>query len=382
MKKRGISAIIATVLIILITVAAITIVWTVVIPMVKQDLSETEIVQLSIDTSQGYTVWDGDDKLLSVQVKRGLDEAEVQEIQITFDLEGEESKSCTVLSPEKNRVSVYNFKLGDKPNSIKIAPIIDGVTKKSTSSIDSIPQGNLDDSIDYSYVDYDCWTCGEDLVDVRDDKIYSTVKIGGQCWMAENLNVGTMIDGGEQGTNCSDIKKYCYDKNDKNDKNDENCEIYGGLYQWNQAMCGSTEVGAKGICPEGWHIPTGGNTFDDDYKILVSYLGENPGAKLKQECLQNHLSWNNNIYNCDIDGSNFECSGFNALPAGYYTSGYYTSGSTTRLGEITKFWSSSSLNLGGTRYRVYHPNLVYNSDSASFYMSSVSRGHSVRCIKD
>ncbi|PIU75308.1 MAG: hypothetical protein COS76_01505, partial [Candidatus Portnoybacteria bacterium CG06_land_8_20_14_3_00_39_12] len=30
----------------------------------------------------------------------------------------------------------------------------------------------------------------------------------------------------------------------------------GGLYQWNQAMCGSTTEGAQGICPAGWHIAT------------------------------------------------------------------------------------------------------------------------------
>ena len=105
------------------------------------------------------------------------------------------------------------------------------------------------------------WNCGDALVDSRDSKSYSTVLIGSQCWMRENLNVGTKITsctngyagvcttGGDtvqdQGTSCSSIQKYCYSDNEAN------CTTYGGLYQWNQAMCGSTTEGAQGICPTG-----------------------------------------------------------------------------------------------------------------------------------
>jgi hypothetical protein len=35
--------------------------------------------------------------------------------------------------------------------------------------------------------------CGQPITDIRDGKTYQTVQIGAQCWMAANLNYGTMI---------------------------------------------------------------------------------------------------------------------------------------------------------------------------------------------
>lgn len=61
-------------------------------------------------------------------------------------------------------------------------------------------------------------------------KIYETVQIGSQCWLKENLNIGTRIDGSLNQANNQTIEKYCYDNLD------ENCDIYGGLYQWDEIM--------------------------------------------------------------------------------------------------------------------------------------------------
>ncbi len=98
------------------------------------------------------------------------------------------------------------------------------------------------------------WSCGDTLNDTRDGQNYNTVQIGDQCWMAENLNVGTMIDGSDDQTQQTPevIEKYCYDNNTAN------CDTYGGLYQWNEMMHYTTQEGAQGICPAGWHVPTDG----------------------------------------------------------------------------------------------------------------------------
>src|ERR1035437_4695141 len=93
-------------------------------------------------------------------------------------------------------------------------------------------------------------------------KIYNTVAIGDQCWLKENLDVGTRINGSLEQTNNSTIEKYCY--------NDDpaNCTTNGGLYQWAEAvqyMNGATNTSSpspaftgniQGICPTGWHLPT------------------------------------------------------------------------------------------------------------------------------
>ncbi|MBK7631804.1 MAG: hypothetical protein IPJ23_14080 [Ignavibacteriales bacterium] len=91
------------------------------------------------------------------------------------------------------------------------------------------------------------FVCGQDII--YEGKTYGTVLIGTQCWMKENLNVGTMIQGNSNQSNNGVKEKYCYNNDTAN------CSIYGGLYQWNEAMQYVTTEGARGICPEGW-IPT------------------------------------------------------------------------------------------------------------------------------
>ncbi len=95
------------------------------------------------------------------------------------------------------------------------------------------------------------WTCGSSLVDSRDSQSYTTSLIGSQCWLSQNMDIGTMISlPADQGTSLSSIQKYCYN----NDP--DNCTTYGGLYQYGQASGGSSSPSVQGICPTGWHIPT------------------------------------------------------------------------------------------------------------------------------
>jgi hypothetical protein len=128
-EKRGVSAIVATVLIIMISVAAVAILWQFIIPTVKESLEEStsEKVQLSIETEGGYTTWDEEQKIARVQVKRGNDNANLTGIDFTFFSEGNSVNEKKLEVPAKNEIKVYTFelagKISKKPEKVTVAPI-------------------------------------------------------------------------------------------------------------------------------------------------------------------------------------------------------------------------------------------------------------------
>lgn len=90
-NKKGISAIVATVLIILITVAAVTIIWAAIIPMIDTQLDEATICLaaekgLSLE-DKGYTCINADDTL-SVQVALGSENISLESIQLLVSTGG------------------------------------------------------------------------------------------------------------------------------------------------------------------------------------------------------------------------------------------------------------------------------------------------------
>ena len=182
---------------------------------------------------------------------------------------------------------------------------------------------------------------------------YNTVQIGSQCWFKENLNVGTMIIGSQNQTDNGIIEKYCYDDLESN------CDVYGGLYQWDEAMQYST---TEGVCPPGWHLPT-----DAEWTTLMTFLGGESiaGGMMKEAGLAHWSSPNYNATNS---------SGFTALPGGYRNSpGYFND-----LTNDTKFWSSKEYSATGAWYRglSYYIEYVYCSYNDKTY------GFSARCLQD
>jgi hypothetical protein len=135
--KNAVSAVVATVLIIMITVAAVAILWITVIPMIENSLESTtaEKVQLEIVTSEGYTVWDAANQIVSVQVKRGNDKLNISGIDFNFVGDGKYEKveeSDFVLA---GLTKVYTYTLTEITNleRISIAPI----TKEGAGAISS-----------------------------------------------------------------------------------------------------------------------------------------------------------------------------------------------------------------------------------------------------
>jgi len=185
-------------------------------------------------------------------------------------------------------------------------------------------------------------------------KIYNTVQIGNQCWLKENLDVGTMIQsitGGPLQTDNGIIEKYCYNDNEAN------CDTYGGLYEWNEAMQYTTQEGARGICPDGWHIPTFA-----EFEALEEAVGGS-GNALKREDQGIGSGQGTNI------------SGFSALLAGVRQP---SNGAFAGEGGPGDFWSSTEHLSDIAKYLGvrYNDNIVY---LFNYYKDA---GFSVRCIND
>ena len=199
--------------------------------------------------------------------------------------------------------------------------------------------------------------CGMKIIDSRDGKMYNTVKIGTQCWMAQNLNIGARINGSQEQTNNSIIEKYCYADLESN------CDVYGGLYQWDELMQYATTPGVQGICPTGWHIPT-----DSEWTALTTFLGGESvaGGKMKEAGYVHWLSPNTGATNS---------SGFTALPGGYRDYGGYFSTLTSQA----YFWSSTEY----SSTNAWHRHLFYHYEDVYRYnLYSKTRGFSARCVQD
>jgi hypothetical protein len=121
----------------MITVAAVAILWAFVIPMVKDSLGEAtaEKVSLSIDTAGGYTTWDAESEQATVQIRRGVDEANVSKIKITF-FNGQTTYSEIRDAPAANTGITYTIPLigFGKPLTVSISPIYSNGKEGSTLS--------------------------------------------------------------------------------------------------------------------------------------------------------------------------------------------------------------------------------------------------------
>ncbi|MCK9204838.1 MAG: hypothetical protein M0P58_10460, partial [Bacteroidales bacterium] len=205
-----------------------------------------------------------------------------------------------------------------------------------------------------------------------DDNNYATVTVGSQVWMAENLNAGTMIPGSSQQTNHSTVEKYCYDDDEAN------CNIYGGLYQWDEMMQYVVTPGIKGICPEGWHIPT-----DGEWCTVTQYLdptidcndlgnsGTNAGGKMKST---GTIEAGAGLWHGPNTGATNE-SGFSGLPGGdrgddggFSYQGYYAYFWSSSQNDATNAWIRSLMYC----YEVVHRNGI----------NLKTYGFSVRCLRD
>ena len=180
---------------------------------------------------------------------------------------------------------------------------------------------------------------------------YNTIIIGTQCWMKDNLNVGTRIDGSVNQTNNSIIEKYYFDNDSVTSAN----LGWGALYQWDEAMEYVTTPGTQGICPTGWHIPT-----QEEFETLSTFVGGD-GNTLKA---------------IGQDGASTNTSGFSALFGGFRSNdGAWREGSNSFYSWISKEYVD---NVNFADYR------RLDTGNSFFFLihNWKTFGLSVRCIKN
>ena len=203
-----------------------------------------------------------------------------------------------------------------------------------------------------------------ELTDARDGRVYKTVKLGSQEWMAENLNYAA------EGS-------LCYENDEKN------CEKYGRLYNWEIALdtsnrgCGDNFSGCRlrsdfhpreGICPDGWHVPE-----HAEWDTLFAYAdahgeGESAGDALQAYYRDDYLE---KTYSTDRFG-------FNVLPAGVFNGKEFSG-----LGTSSEFWTASIETTDWLSYISITPSTIHfvKGSGSNVYMTHISHAVSVRCVK-
>ena len=215
------------------------------------------------------------------------------------------------------------------------------------------------------------------LMDERDDQIYSTVRIGSQTWMAENLRyfpgfpdeperLNLVTDG-----SVTEPRYYIYGY-DRTPESlaaaSENFVNYGVLYNWPAAMAGATSSssnpsGVQGVCPDGWHLPS-----EAEWVQLTTFVGANAASKLKETGTD---FWNESIGVTNEYGFSARGGGsrqpISSVPAGFYNlriNGHWMTSTQATETDMRAAWMQAHSSTGG------------------YQTASKEYGGSVRCVKD
>ena len=199
-----------------------------------------------------------------------------------------------------------------------------------------------------------------------DNNVYTSITIGNQVWMVENLKTTKLSDGTPIQNITGDITwyqsftpAYCWYGNEITYKSE-----YGALYNWHAVNSGK-------LCPAGWHVPT-----NVEWAELVNYVGgvDVAGSKLKEVGI---IHWRDTN-----EGATNEY-GFTALPGGFRSIGLGDAGFFS-IGYSGWYWTSTEM--PNFEYEGYHA--AYNWQMENYRPHCVEstlweiEGLSVRCLKN
>jgi len=234
--------------------------------------------------------------------------------------------------------------------------------------------------------------CPEFVVD-EDDNEYSVVLIGDQCWFSENLRTTTFANGEDVpytpdasdwneswSTQAPAFSVFYYNghNTDGIDSYDDMVEAYGKIYNWYAVD------DARGLCPEGWHVPSLSDWNQLESYIIDNYAQfdeDNVGDALKS-CRQENSPLGDDCltdehprfdeYSAAVYGIDY--FGFNAIPGGQRLHG----GAYNNIGRDSSYWTSTYMSHDQSHYISFS----YHNGSMSKSYKNCVHGYTVRCVRD
>ncbi len=277
--------------------------------------------------------------------------------------DGEKGQGCTADSTAKGFVVICG---GDT-----VGTIVNGFGK--------VPEGN------FSCSKYDCVTTAYlnpafkygELLDERDGKLYRTIEIGSQTWMAQNLDFYDSSDVSLEGQTACYYDSLVF------------CETYGRLYSWSAAMKFLSDYNNRqteaemirtphrGVCPEGWHLPS-----DAEWDSLGVYVDAHNGAEGAGASLKARYLWTGpaNSFEAAYETDLF---GWSGLPGDKTSYGTIPStgevgftGFDRQLGNFGYWWSATE--------KLETSAVSWSVQTNQFVKIDFMKGNglSVRCVKD